>query len=101
MNQKPLILIGGRVHCKSVIDTIESICRNIKCILDLPIYFGEKCLGYQVIGSDSDIAMFVDESLFIFTLGFIKNSEHRIHLHRLIEHSGGRLTAVIASSAHV
>lgn len=101
MKEKPLILVGGGGHCKSVIEAAESVGREIKGILDLPQYSGEECLGYRVIGSDSDIPLHTDECEFIVTLGFIKNPEHRDALHRIIEDAGGKLGTVIASTAHV
>lgn len=88
---KPLILVGGGGHCKSVIEAAESTGRTIKGILDLPEYLSENCLGYQVIGTDFDIPKYVEECEFIVTLGFINNPEHRIHLHSLIEKTGGNL----------
>lgn len=101
MKEKPLILVGGGGHCKSVIEAAESADREIKGILDLPKYFGNDCLGYRVIGTDADIPMYADECEFIVTLGFINNPEHRIHLHQLIERAGGKQATLIASSANV
>ena len=101
MNEKPLILVGGGGHCKSVIEAAESVGREIKGILDLPKYFGDECLGYRIIGMDSDIPMYTHECEFIVTLGFITNPEHRINLHKLIEDAGGTFGTVIASTAQV
>lgn len=101
MEEKPLILVGGGGHCKSVIEAAESVGREIKGILDLPQYFGEDCLGYRVIGTDSNIPLYADECEFIVTLGFIKNPEHRDALHCMIEDAGGKFGTVIASTAHV
>lgn len=98
---RPLILIGGGGHCKSVIEAAGSTGREIKGILDLPEYLGSDCLGYKVIGNDSDIPKFVDECEFVVTLGFIKNPGPRIRLHHLIEKSSGKLATVIASTARV
>lgn len=98
---KPLILIGGGGHCKSIIEASESIGREIMGILDLPEYLGSNCLGYKIIGNDDDIPKYVDDYEFIVTLGFIKNPMPRIRLHRLVEKSGGRFATIIASTAHV
>ena len=46
---RPLILIGGGGHCKSVIEAAGSTGREIKGILDLPEYLGSDCLGYKVV----------------------------------------------------
>lgn len=99
--RKPLILVGGGGHCRSVIDAAESAGYTIKGILDLPDTLGREILGYKIIGNDDDIPKFVDSCDFVITLGFIKNADVRIKLHHLIENHGGRLAAVIASTAHV
>lgn len=101
MEDKPLILVGGGGHCKSVIEAAESVGRDIKGILDLPQYFGNDCLGYRVIGTDADIPLYADECEFIVTLGFITNPEHRLKLHKMIKDAEGRLGIVVASTAQV
>ncbi len=98
---KPLILVGGGGHCKSVIEAAESAGYAIKGILDLPEKFGTKTLGYEVIGNDDDISKFVDECDFIVTMGFIKNASARVKLHKMIAEAGGRLATIVASTAHV
>lgn len=98
---KPLILVGGGGHCKSVIEAAESVGLAIKGILDLPSEIGKKILGSEVIGSDDDIPLYVDECEFIVTLGFIKNPALRNKIHARIEAAGGTLATVIASTAHV
>lgn len=99
--KRPLILVGGGGHCKSVIEAAESAGCIIKGILDIPSQVGEKVLGYTIIGTDNDIPSFVSECDFIVTLGFIKNPGIRISLHKNIELVGGHLTTVVASTAHV
>ena len=98
---KPIVLVGGGGHCKSVIEAAESSGREIRGIIDLPKFLGDDCLGYRVIGTDSDIPLYVDDCEFIVTLGFITDPEHRIQLHKLIENAGGKLATVIASTANV
>lgn len=99
--KRPLILVGGGGHCKSVIEAAESAGYIIKGILDIPSRVGEKVLGYTIIGTDDDILSFVSEYDFIVTLGFIKNPEIRISLHKKIEMTGGHLATIIASTAYV
>ena len=98
---KPLILIGGGGHCKSVIEAVESVGREIYGILDQPEHYGTECLGYKVVGNDNDIPKFADSCEFIVTLGFITDPAPRIRLHRLVEEYGGHFATVIASTAHV
>lgn len=98
---KPLILIGGGGHCKSVIEAAESVGREIRGILDLPEYYDTECLRYKIIGDDNDIPIFVDDCEFVVTLGFIKNVYPRIKLHRLVEKHGGKFATIVASTANV
>jgi FlaA1/EpsC-like NDP-sugar epimerase len=61
---KKLILIGGGGHCKSCIEVIESTGEfEIIGILDLPSKIGEKVLDYEIIGSDDDIAHYVQQGI--------------------------------------
>lgn len=98
---RPLILVGGGGHCKSVIEAAESAGFTIKGILDLPQNIGKKLCGYDIIGSDDDVLRYVDICDFIVTLGFIKNPILRIKLHQKIEAVGGRFATIVASTAHV
>lgn len=100
-NQPPLILIGGGGHCKSVIEAAESSGRIIKGILDIPAAVGTKILGYDVIGTDDDIPMFIQECEFVVTLGNIKDPRKRIQLHDLVEKHRGKLATIIASTAQI
>lgn len=96
-----LILIGGGGHCKSVIDVAESAGYEITGILDIPENKGKKVLKYEVIGTDDDIALYVDKVLFVVTVGHIKDPSLRINLHRKILAAGGKLATVVSSLAHV
>lgn len=98
---RPLILVGGGGHCKSVIDAADSAGYNILGILDVPENVGNEILGIKVIGTDNDIPYFVDESDFIITVGFIKNPLVRIRIYNTIKKYGGVLGNVMASTAHV
>ncbi len=98
---KPIVLVGGGGHCRSVIEAAESVGREIRGIIDLPRFFGEDCLGYSVIGTDADIPSYVNDCEFIVTLGFITDPKHRIQLHKVIEEAGGKFATIMASSANV
>lgn len=101
MNSKPLILIGGGGHCKSVIDVAESAGYTILGILDRPEEVGKKVLDYKVIGTDDDMVKYVDQAEFIVTVGQIKSPDLRIKLHKMVEQVGGKLATIIAPTAHV
>jgi len=98
---KPIVLIGGGGHCKSVIEAAASSGREIKGILDLPSAVGSKCLGCSIIGTDDDIPKFAEECEFIVTVGFIKNPALRNKLHVLVKDANGKFATIVASTAHV
>lgn len=100
--KRPLILIGGGGHCKSVIEVAESAGYEIKGILDMPDEVGKEVLpGHKVIGTDDEIPQYVGECEFVITVGFIKNPTIRIKLYNKVKAAGGRLATIIASTAHV
>jgi len=101
MINKDLILVGGGGHCKSVIDVAESAGFQIKGILDVPENVGRNVLGYPIIGTDVRIKEFVDDVVFIVTVGHIKDVALRIRLHQKIADAGGKLATIVASTAHV
>ena len=98
---KPLILIGGGGHCKSVIDVAESAGYTILGILDRPEEVGKCVLNYEVIGTDADMAKYADKAEFIVTVGQIKSPDLRIKLHQILADTGCRLATIISPTAHV
>lgn len=98
---KPILLIGGGGHCKSVIEAVESQGREILGVLDRPEVLGKDVLAYKIIGTDDDIPAYVDKSEFVITVGFIKNPATRIKIYNKVKEAGGTLATVIASTAHV
>lgn len=101
MIDKKIILVGGGGHCKSVIDVAESAGYTIAGILDMPELVGTTVLGYPVIGTDDNISKYLDEALFLVTVGHIKDASLRIKLHERIKEAGGRLATLVASTAYV
>ena len=101
MDKKPLILVGGGGHCKSVIDVAESAGYTILGILDKPEEVGKQVLAYKVIGTDDDIPKYVDKVEFVITVGQIKSSSLRRKIAERIEKSGGKYATIIASDATV
>lgn len=98
---KPLILIGGGGHCKSVIEAAESAGYSILGVLDMPEDIGKEILSTKVIGTDDDIPQYVDKAEFVITVGFIKNPATRIKLYNRVKEAGGKLATIIASTAYV
>lgn len=101
VQKKPLILIGGGGHCKSVIEVAESAGYSILGILDRSEEIGKQVLDYKVIGIDADIPLYVDQAEFIVTVGFIKNPLLRISLYNQVKKAGGKFATLIASTAYV
>lgn len=100
--KRPLLLIGGGGHCKSVIDVAESAGYEIMGILDMPDEVGKEVMpGHKVIGTDDDIPQYVDDCDFIITVGFIKNSALRIKLYNKVKKVGGKLATIVASTAYI
>lgn len=98
---KPLILIGGGGHCKSVIEAAESAGFQILGVLDMPEEVGKSILSTKVIGTDDDIPAYVDKAEFVITVGFIKNPATRIKLYNKVKEAGGKLATIVASTAYV
>ena len=98
---KPLVLIGGGGHCKSVIEVAESADYQILGVLDMQENVGKEVLSAKVIGTDDDIPFYVDKAEFVITVGFIKNPSIRIKLYNRVKEAGGRLANIIASTAYV
>ena len=98
---KPLVLLGGGGHCKSVIEVAESAGYQILGVLDMPEDVGTEVLSTKVIGTDDDIPAYVDKGEFVITVGFIMNPAIRIKLYHLVKEAGGKLATVIASTAYV
>ena len=92
---KPLILIGGGGHCKSVLDAAESAGYNILGVLDMPEEVGKEILSTKVIGTDDDIPAYIDKAEFVITVGFIKNPTVRIKLYNRVKETGGKLATII------
>lgn len=98
---KPLVLVGGGGHCKSVIEAAESAGYSILGVLDMPEEVGKQILSTKVIGTDDDIPAYVNKAEFVITVGFIKNPATRIKLYKKVKEAGGKLATIIASTAHV
>lgn len=98
---KPLVLIGGGGHCKSVIEAAESAGYSIEGVFDKPENLGKRILSTKVIGTDEDIPLFVEKVEFVVTLGFILDPTIRIKIFNKIKEAGGKVATVIASTATV
>lgn len=98
-----IILIGGGGHCRSVIDVIElEKTYQIAGILDKTELVGSNVFGYEVIGSDVDLADLSNIYRFaIVTVGQIRTSNLRRRLFRMAKEAGFILPVIISSRAYV
>ena len=80
MNQVVIIAEAGVNHNGNIenafrlVDVAESAGYQIKGILDVPENVGNKVLGYSIIGTDDQIINYVDNAVFIVTVGHIKDA---------------------------
>lgn len=98
---KPLILIGGGGHCKSVIEAAESAGYAIAGVLDMPQNVGGEVLGYPILGTDDELKNYVADCEFVVTVGHIKDSTIRHKIVEKIAQLGGTFATVVASTARV
>ena len=98
-----LILLGGGGHCKSCIDVIEQEGKyEIIGVLDTEELIGQKILGYEIIGTDTEINRLVKEDhAFLITVGQIKTSAIRKKLFTLLNENSAQIATVISPRAYV
>ncbi len=98
-----ILLIGGGGHCRSVIDVIEQEGRfQIAGVIDRSELLGTHVLGYEVIGSDSELAKL--SKLYRYALvavGQIRSASLRIKLFELTKAAGFILPTIISPRAYV
>ena len=97
-----IILLGGGGHCKSVIDTINSLGKyNIVGILDVEDKIGTKVYNIEVIGTDDELANhYINgvQNAFI-SLGSIGDTRVRRKLNNNIKDIGMKLPSIIDPTA--
>lgn len=98
-----IILIGGGGHCKSVIDVLEQENRyKIAGIVDKKERIGEHVLGYEVIGSDDELAsLFKQYKYALVTLGQIESCTLRKKLFRVLKDIGYTLPVIVSPLGYV
>ena len=94
--KRPLILIGGGGHCKSVIEVAESAGYEIKGILDMPDEVGKDVLpGHKVIGTDDEIPQYVEEATIIASTAHVSKyaelGEGTVIMHHAFVNAGAKI----------
>ncbi|MBI9100071.1 MAG: acetyltransferase [Spirochaetaceae bacterium] len=101
---KDIILIGGGGHCISCIDVIEaSGLYRIQGILDLPQMVGRKVLDYSIIGTDDELASYIDNNTaFCITIGQVEAGDTlRKNIYIKALNQGADLPAIISHNSYV
>lgn len=98
-----IILIGGGGHCKAVIDVIEQEAKfTIAGIIDRTELLGQKVLGYEIIGCDSDLNEFFNIYKYAFiSVGHIGSGTTRVKLYQKLKQIGYILPSIISPFAYV
>ena len=101
--KKPILLIGGGDHCKSVIEIIEKDSEFIvNGIIDLKEKIGQRALGYPIIASDEEIPQLAKKYLhFFITIGHVKTSNKRKSTFELLKSLGLELPIIVSQNAIV
>lgn len=103
MNKKEILLIGGGGHCRACIDVIEQTgMYTIKGIVDKAENLHKSILGYEVIGTDTDLIKLSKKiKFFLITIGQIKSSSKRQSLYNSLRTTGSVLPLIISPLAYV
>jgi sugar O-acyltransferase (sialic acid O-acetyltransferase NeuD family) len=103
MTKPSIILIGAGGHARSCIDVIEQQGYfQIAGLVGLPEQLQTCHLGYDVIGTDSDLPELAKTYQYaLITVGQIQVAEHRIRLYQQAIQLGFQLPIIIAPTAHV
>lgn len=103
MKKEKIILIGGGGHCRSCIDVIEEQDKfQIVGIIDQKEKVGQSVFGYDIIGSDDDIAALSKEvKNYFITIGQIKSSAPRVKISQILKSLGVNCPVIISPRAHV
>ena len=101
--KKPIILIGGGGHCKSVIDVIEQEgIFKIAGIVDLNEKIGDTILNYPVIADDNELIELTKKyKYFHITLGFIKTPARRNQILEILKRNKAELPVILSPIAYV
>jgi sugar O-acyltransferase (sialic acid O-acetyltransferase NeuD family) len=100
---KEILLIGGGGHCRSVIDVIEQENKfKIAGIIEKFAGESQPVLGYELIGTDDDLATLKQRYDYaIITIGQLGSSALRVKLFNKLKTLGFQLPVIISPLAYV
>jgi len=101
MMKEKLILIGAGGHARASIEVIERTERfNIFGLIGLTNEVGSSQLGYNVIGTDDEIALFLDGCRnAIITMGHINSPDKRIALYEKALSIGFKFPTIVSPNS--
>jgi sugar O-acyltransferase (sialic acid O-acetyltransferase NeuD family) len=103
MNKPKLLLIGSGGHANSCVDVIEQEGKfEIAGLVGHSNQVGTRLLGYEVVGSDTDLeSLFAEFEFAIVTIGHIESAKSRIQLFNKIKSIGFKVPTIKSKSAYV
>jgi sugar O-acyltransferase (sialic acid O-acetyltransferase NeuD family) len=103
MAKVKILLIGGGGHCKSAIDVIEQTDSfEIVGIIDIKEKVGDLLFGYQILGTDSEIASLQKNiDACHISLGMIYPSDKRAKLFNELKTRGFKFPIIQSPLAYV
>lgn len=103
MSKPSLILIGAGGHARACIDVIEHLdAFKIAGLIGAEEELQHECMGYRVIGTDSDLPQLAKQYQYaIITVGQIESALVRQHLYERVLELGFKLPTIISPTAHV
>ena len=98
-----LLIVGAGGHTRSCIDVIHASSRfKIQGLIGSCDQVGQTVLGYQVIGSDNDLALFRSDCEFAFIgIGQIKTASVRLNIFSNLRDLGFSFPTFVSSRAYV
>jgi sugar O-acyltransferase (sialic acid O-acetyltransferase NeuD family) len=100
---KPILLVGGGGHVRACIDVIEAEGKfEIQGIVERIDGQQVSVLGYQVIGSDADLARLLSATpAALVTVGQVKSPAARIELYGLLTRLGAEMPKIASPTSYV
>lgn len=100
---KKIVLVGGGGHCKSVIDSINSLNSfHIYGIIDIEQNIGKETCGIKVIDCDKNLYKYVSIVDYAFiTIGSVGNPDLRIKLYNYVKELKFKIPTIIDRTAIV
>jgi sugar O-acyltransferase (sialic acid O-acetyltransferase NeuD family) len=101
--KKDIVLIGGGGHCQACIDVVElQNIYTIKGVVDVKEKHGQAVLGYEVIGTDSDLpALSRTVKNYLITIGQIKTAVKRKRLFDELKRLNVKFPVIQSPNAYI